>query len=94
MPTRAPPGCVQFDGVLDEYRRCSRHWAPVLQKFAEGACFCGCSCVCRASRSELSQCACAAANALWWADAERCDAAARCNARALGCVLRFFPAFF
>ena len=27
----------QFDGVLEEYRRCSRHWAAVLQKFAEGA---------------------------------------------------------
>ena len=23
--------------MLEEYRRCSRHWMPVLQKFAEGA---------------------------------------------------------
>lgn len=27
-----------FDGVIEEYRRSSRLWNPVLNKFAEGEC--------------------------------------------------------
>ena len=68
---------AQFEAILEEYRKRSKHWTATLQKFAEGArlrrwqASAECSrCIVLTHASPCApQCACEAASAPWWASA-------------------------